>query len=111
MCMVRHSKVATLNAEDVIDTADSNAAAVYLAGFNTIAVGADTRGVEAMRPMKSNKVFYSHVTFLNENGIYILETMNSGRLAKERVHEFLFVLGQARVRGAVQMIINLVAIW
>lgn len=56
-------------------------------------------------------MFYGHITFLKENGIYILETMNTGRLAKERVHEFLFVLGQARVRGAVQMIINPVAMW
>ena len=89
----------------------SNAAAVYLAGFNPVAVGADTWGVEAVPPKKGDKVFYGHVTFLKENGIYILETMNTGRLAKERVHEYLFVLGQARVRGAVQMIINPVAMW
>ena len=150
--MARHFGVATMNAGDVIDTADikaaaqaqgvefrqgdiilfhtgwtdakltqeprtwvsgepglSNAAAVYLAGFNPVAVGADTWGVEAVPPKKGDKVFYGHVTFLKENGIYILETMNTGRLAKERVHEFLFVLGQARVRGAVQMIINPVA--
>ena len=152
--MARHFGVATMNAGDVIDTADikaaaqaqgvefrqgdiilfhtgwtdaklaqeprtwvsgepglSNAAAVYLAGFNPVAVGADTWGVEAVPPKKGDKMFYGHVTFLKENGIYILETMNTGRLAKERVHEFLFVLGQARVRGAVQMIINLVAMW
>ena len=64
-----------------------------------------------MPPNKGDKVFYGHVTFLKETGIYILETINTGRLAKERVHEFLFVLGQARVRGAVQMIINPVAMW
>ena len=40
-----------------------------------------------------------------------LETMNTGRLAKEGVHEFMFVLGQARLKGAVQMIINPVAMW
>jgi len=27
------------------------------------------------------------------------------------VHEFLFVLGQARIKGTVQMIINPVAMW
>ena len=152
--MARHFGAATMNAGDVIDTADikaavqaqgvefrqgdiilfhtgltdaklaqeprtwvsgepglSHAAAVYLAGFNPVAVGADTWGVEAEPPKKGDKVFYGHITFLKENGIYILETMNTGRLAKERVHEFLFVLGQARVRGAVQMIINPVAMW
>jgi hypothetical protein len=48
---------------------------------------------------------------LKEHGIYILETMNTGRLAKESVKEFMFVLGQARVKGAVQMMINPVAMW
>jgi hypothetical protein len=37
--------------------------------------------------------------------------MNTGRLAREGVHEFLFVLGQARIKGTVQMIINPVAMW
>jgi hypothetical protein len=37
--------------------------------------------------------------------------MNTGPLANEGVKEFLFVLGQARIRGAVQMIINPVAIY
>ena len=48
---------------------------------------------------------------LKEHGIYILETMNTGRLAKEGVHEFMFVLGHARLKGSVQMIINPVAMW
>jgi hypothetical protein len=37
--------------------------------------------------------------------------MNTGRLARENVKEFMFVLGQARIRGTVQMIINPVALW
>jgi hypothetical protein len=55
--------------------------------------------------------FYEHVILLKQNGIYVLETMNTGRLAKEGVTEFMFVLGQPRVRGTVQMIINPVAMW
>ena len=51
------------------------------------------------------------MTLLKENGIYILETLDTGPLAKAGVHEFMFVLGQARVRGAVQAIINPVAIY
>lgn len=89
----------------------TNEAAAYLATLNPLAVGADTWGVEAVPPVAGDKVFYGHVTFLKENGIFILETMNTGRLAEEGVHEFLFVLGQARLKGAVQMIINPVAIW
>ncbi|MDA9975419.1 cyclase family protein [Alphaproteobacteria bacterium] len=89
----------------------SNEGAEYLAALSPIAVGADTWGVEAVPPKKGDKVFYGHVTFLKKNGIFILETMNTGRLAKEGVNEFMFVLGQARLKGAVQMIINPVAIW
>ena len=37
--------------------------------------------------------------------------MNTGRLAVEGVQEFMFVLGQAKLKGAVQMIINPVAMW
>jgi kynurenine formamidase len=89
----------------------TNEAAVYLASLNPVAVGADTWGVEAVPPIKGDKVFYGHVTFLKENGIYILETMNTGRLASEGVKEFMFVLGQTRLKGAVQMMINPVAMW
>lgn len=89
----------------------TNEAAEYLASLNPIAVGADTWGVEAVPPVAGDKVFYGHVTFLKKNGIYILETMNTGRLAKDGVNEFMFVLGQARLKGAVQMMINPVALW
>ncbi len=89
----------------------NNEGAVYLASLNVMAVGADTWGVEAVPPVEGDKVFYGHVTLLAKNGIFILETMNTGRLAKEGVHEFMFVLGQARLKGAVQMMINPVAMW
>lgn len=89
----------------------TNEAAEYLASLDPMAVGADTWGVEAVPAADGDRVFHGHVTFLKDNGIYILETMNTGRLADEDVDEFLFVLGQARVQGAVQMMINPVAIW
>lgn len=88
-----------------------NAAASYLAGLNPVAVGADTWGLSATPPKPGDKPIYDHVVLLKHNGIYILETMNTGRLAAEGVREFMFVLGQARVRGTVQMIINPVAMW
>ncbi len=89
----------------------SNEAARYLASLNPLAVGADNWGLDAVPPATGDRVFYGHVTLLKENGIYILETMNTGRLAREGVHEFMFVLGQPRVKGAVQMIINPIALW
>ncbi len=82
-----------------------------MASLDPMAVGADTWGVDVFPPPEGDKVFYGHVSLLKEKGIYILETMNTGRLAKEGVHEFMFVLGQARIKGTVQMIINPVAMW
>ncbi len=88
-----------------------NAAAAYLASLDPMAVGADTWGLDVVPPVKGDKVFYGHVELLKKKGIYILETMNTGRLAEESVKEFMFVLGQARIKGTVQMIINPVAMW
>jgi hypothetical protein len=76
-----------------------------------MAVGADTWGVEPVPPAKGDGAFYGHVILLQENGIYILETMNTGPLVNDGVKEFMFVLGQARIRGTVQMIINPVALY
>ena len=89
----------------------TNEASVFLAGLKPMAVGADTWGLGAVPPRAGDKIFYDHVLLLKQHGIYILETMNTGRLADEGVHEFMFVLGQARLKGAVQMIINPVAMW
>lgn len=89
----------------------SNDGARYLASLNPLAVGADTWGVEAVPAKKGDGVFYGHVILLKDNGVYLLETMNTGPLVRDGVKEFMFVLGQARIRGAVQMIINPVALY
>ena len=84
--------------------------ASYLASKNVVAVGADTWGVDVVPPPDATRPFQGHVILLKENGIYILETMNTGPLVRDGAFEFLFVLGHAKIRGAVQMIINPVAI-
>ena len=89
----------------------TNEASVFLAGLKPMAVAADTWGLGAVSPRAGDKIFYDHVVLLKQHGIYILETMNTGRLADDGVHEFMFVLGQARLKGAVQMIVNPVAMW
>lgn len=89
----------------------TNEGAVYLASLDVMAVGSDTWGLDAVPPAPGDKVFYGHVTLLRDHGIYILETMNTRPLLDEGVNEFMFVLGQARVRGSVQMIINPVALY
>ena len=82
----------------------------YLASRNIVAAGADTWGLDVMPPENPERPFQGHVTLLKENGIYILEVMNTGPLVRDGAFEFLFVLGHAKIKGAVQMIINPVAI-
>jgi kynurenine formamidase len=88
----------------------SEAVARYLAGKSVVAVGADTWGLDVVPSPDPDRAFQGHVILLKENGIYILETMNTGPLVRDEAYEFFFVLGPARLRGAVQMIINPIAI-
>lgn len=55
-------------------------------------------------------MFPVHPELLAKNGIYILENMDVRALAADEGWEFLFVLGQPRIEGAVQAVINPVAI-
>ena len=88
----------------------SEEVATYIASKNVVAVGADTWGVDVVPYQNPARPFQGHLTYLKENGIYILETMNTGPLVRDKAYEFLFILGQAKLEGAVQMIINPVAI-
>ena len=88
----------------------SEEVAQYLADKRVIAVGADTWGVDVVPTPDPDRPFQGHVILLKENGIYTLETMNTGPLVRDAAYEFMFVLGPARLRGAVQMIINPIAI-
>ena len=55
-------------------------------------------------------MFPVHPELLAKNGVYILENMNTHELAADKAWEFMFVLGQPKVEGAVQAVINPVAI-
>lgn len=84
--------------------------AEYLAELGVMAVGADTWGMEVVPAEVEGEAFRAHQILQPQNGIYILENMDTRELAKDEAYEFLFVLGQARLKGAVQMIINPIAI-
>ena len=84
--------------------------ALLLAGHDPIAVGADTFGLE-IQPGEVKDVYLPvHQEFLAKRGIYVLENIVTRDLVRDQAWEFLFVLGQARLKGTVQMIINPVAI-
>jgi len=82
----------------------------YLAQLGVVAVGADNWALEVIPAEKDSEIFPVHPELLAKNGVYILENMDSRELARDSVTEFLFVLGQPRFEGAVQAVINPVAI-
>ena len=84
--------------------------AKYLAGLGVVAVGADNWALEVLPSEDPNQAFPVHPELLAKNGVYILENMDTRAMAKDGVAEFLFVLGQPRFVGAVQAVINPVAI-
>jgi kynurenine formamidase len=84
--------------------------AEHLASLGVVAVGLDSWAVEVI-PFEDPKEFFPvHQILLAKNGIYILENMNTAALAADRGFEFLFVLGQPKFQGAVQAVINPIAI-
>ncbi|HEY8252629.1 MAG TPA: cyclase family protein [Burkholderiales bacterium] len=82
----------------------------YLAERQVAMVGADTWGVEVVPFEKNQGVFEVHQILLPMNGIYILENMETSEMVKDQAWEFLFTLGPSRITGAVQAIINPIAI-
>jgi kynurenine formamidase len=82
----------------------------YLAERGVAAVGADTWGVEVLPFEQGEGVFGVHQILLPMNGIYILENMETAEMVKDQAWEFLFTLGPSRITGAVQAIINPIAI-
>lgn len=84
--------------------------AEYLADLGVVAIGADTPALEVIPFEDPQRVFAVHQTLLAKQGVYILENMNTAELAADGVQEFMFVLGQPKFKGAVQTVINPIAI-
>jgi kynurenine formamidase len=84
--------------------------AEYLASLGVVMVGADSSALEAI-PFEDPAVpFIVHQTLLVKHGVHILENVDTAALAADGATEFLFVLGQPRIKGTVQAIVNPVAI-
>ena len=84
--------------------------AEYLASLDVVAIGSDGWALEVLPGEDPALAFPVHPILLAKHGIYILEVMDTRELAKGKVSEFLFVLGQPRFEGSVQAVINPVAI-
>lgn len=84
--------------------------AIFLAGKNPVAVGADTLGTEVHPAEAEGQFVPVHQELIVKRGIYLLENIVTAELVADEAWEFLFMLGPARFKGAVQMIINPVAV-
>lgn len=84
--------------------------AQYLADLGVVAIGADTPALEVIPFENPQRMFAVHQTLLAKQGVYILESMNTNELAADEVQEFMFVLGQPKFKGAVQVVVNPIAI-
>ena len=82
----------------------------YLLSKGVVAVGADNWAVEAIPFEPGAGVFEVHQILLPMGGTYILENINTAELVKDKAWEFMFVLGHNKYQGAVQAMINPVAI-
>ncbi|MEO5845483.1 MAG: cyclase family protein [Caldimonas sp.] len=82
----------------------------YLVSKNVVAVGADTWAVEAIPFEPGAGIFEVHQILLPMGGTYILENINTAELVKDKAWEFMFVLGHNKYQGAVQAMINPIAI-
>jgi len=84
--------------------------AEYLASLGVVAVGADTWALDAIPNPDPEQLFPSHGILLAKHGVHILENIQTAELIADGVSEFLFVLGIPKFEGAVQMVINPIAI-
>ena len=82
----------------------------YLASLDVAMVGADNWAVEVLPGEPNAGAFEVHQILLAQNGIYILENMNTEAMVKDKAWESFFTLGPSRITGAVQAIINPIAI-
>lgn len=82
----------------------------HLVSKGVVAVGADTWGLEAVPFESGAGTFEVHQILLPISGTYILENINTAELARDKAYEFMFVLGHNKYEGAVQSMINPVAI-
>ena len=83
----------------------------YLAEQGVAAVGADTWALEVLPSENPQDAFPVHRVLLAKYGVYILENMTTHKLVDAGIDEFMFSLGVPRLQGAVQAIINPLAIY
>ncbi len=86
------------------------AGAQYLADAEVVIIGVDQYSTEVMPAEDTDEFIPVHQLDLAVNGVYHLQNVMLEELARDKVNEFMFVLGLPRFVGATQMTANPVAI-
>lgn len=76
------------------------AGAAWLADHSVHATGADTIAYECLPPGAGHALLPAHRVLLVDNGIYIIEAMDLEELARDGIHEFVFILSSLPLYGA-----------
>ena len=85
----------------------------WLVERGVVATGSDTETYEVQPcpdPGEPSNPQPVHTLLLIENGVYIMESLDLEELARERVHEFLFVALPLKIKGATGSMIDPVAV-
>jgi len=84
--------------------------AEYLASLGVVAVGADNPMLEHVPFANPARPFEVHQILIPKNGVYILEYVRTAELVADQAYEFMFMLAAPRFYGAVQGVVQPVAI-
>ena len=74
-------------------------AAEWLAKLSPMLVGADNWGIEVRPNPNKDLVFPVHQIMITINGIFLLENMDLEARARDRVHEFAFIIQPLKLKG------------
>lgn len=86
------------------------AGAQYLIDLGVVAIGEDSFGLEAVPGEDPEILFPVHQLMLVKHGVYVLENIRTEELVADKAWEFMLVIGIPKYVGAVQALINPVAI-
>ena len=84
--------------------------AVFLADKEVVMVGADNESIERNPSPDPENPHPVHIELLIERGIHIIELVHVEDLARDGVHEFLFVCLPLRIKGATGSMVRPIAI-
>lgn len=86
------------------------AGAQYLIDLGVVAIGEDSFGLEAVPGEDPDILFPVHQLMLVKHGVYVLENIRTEELVADKAWEFMLVIGIPKYVGAVQALINPIAI-